>query len=181
VLVGIAAALAAILAVSALLALIFAGSDGEDGAVSFTLTGLSVAPIHGVPPPFPDAVRDQVMATLNAYLDRGVIQPLKSGSTPSGVSELFTPAAAARLGGPDAPAVAETTGSKAKVKAQRANVALTALAGVGGPEVVTAQLDIILELDGQVLLRGGELVLVPTPVGWRIDGYELSAQRGRPA
>jgi hypothetical protein len=187
----VAGVLAALLAGSALLVVALDSLTGEDndglgggdgGSISFTLIAADVAPIRGPAPPFPEPVKAQVMNTLNSYLERAVVEPLRSGSEPSGLSDLFTPAAAARLGGPEGPAVAEVTGSKTKVRAQRANVSLVGLAAPNaGPEVVTAILDVVLELGspGQLLIRTGELVLVPTPGGWMIDGYELSAQRGR--
>ena len=186
---GLGAALAAGVVV---IGLLVAGCSGDGGGgragtgeYALTLTG---ADVHAVGPPpagFP-GVQDAVMETLNAYLTRAVVEPLRTGRAPSDAEELFTAAAGARLAGPDRAALVEDGSSgSGRVRQDRAAAKLSALTGPGGEVVVvTAQLDIgLLVTSGPTRLavaRAGEMVLVPDGGAWKIDSYDLRTQRDSP-
>jgi hypothetical protein len=134
-------------------------------------------------PGFPDAVRDAVVATLNAWVAAGVVGPLLSGQAPVGLDRVFTPVALGRLGAgsPDRAAMLEESGAGA-VQPEKSSVALTGLAGPDGSiELVTAGVDVsmlFVSAGSQVrIARTGDVVLIPLPEGWRIDSYDVVTHR----
>ena len=181
----------ALLIASAALTACSGGGD-EDGATDsfppvpegfgFTVIG---ADVHAIGPsaPFPPDLQASVLATLNAYLTAGVVQPLRDDKPPAGVEAAFTPAAAARLAGPDRAALVEEGAlARGDVRQERASVRFTAMRGPSGDiVVVTAQLDVALVVKtsgGDVAaVRAGEMVLVPDAGGWRIDAFDVLARR----
>ena len=148
------------------------------------ITAAEVQAMAPQAPPFPGDVKAAVQASLDAYLAKGVREPLETGRPARGLEAVFTEAAMARLAapGPDRSAVLEEgdplTG---EVRQDRANATLTALTAPGGEVVlVTAQLDLAhtVVADGRTVavVRSGEVVLVPYG-GWRIDAYDLRTAR----
>lgn len=163
-----------------------AGRDGADGgqAIAFTVTEVHVQSMAATPPAFPDDVGRAVVATLDTYLDRGIVQPLRTDKPPTGVEELFTPAALARAtAGADKAAVLETGGGvPGRLTRDRADTAFTVLTdGGGAPLLVNARLEVSLTFqagDDRVrVARSGDMVLVPDGGTWRIDAYDLRTTR----
>jgi hypothetical protein len=137
------------------------------------------------PTPLPDAVRDQVLATLDTYVAAAVLDPLLTGVPPVGLDSVFTPVALARLapGTPDRAALVEDTRpAPGTVAPEKTGVVLSALAAEDGAiGMVSASIDIALLFTmptGALRIgRTGELVLVPVPGGWRIDSYDVVTKR----
>ena len=183
--------LAALVVASAGLVACSSGGDDDAATASFPSVpegfGFTVvgADVHAIGPyaPFPPELQTAVLATLNAYLTFGVVQPLRENKPPAGVEVAFTPVAAARLAGPDRVALVEDGAfSRGDVRQERANVRFTAMRGPGGEiVVVTAQLDVAMVVEtssGDVAaVRAGEMVLVPASTGWQIDAFDLVARR----
>ncbi|HEV7887417.1 MAG TPA: hypothetical protein VGO92_07655 [Acidimicrobiales bacterium] len=133
----------------------------------------------------PDDVRAQVTATLSTYLAQAVVAPLQTGVAAVGLDAVFTPVALARLaaGTPDRAALVEEPPAAAgTVAPDKEDVSLTVLIGQAGETaVVSATLDLAVVLTtstGRIRIgRTGEVLLVPMPGGWRIDGYDVAAKR----
>jgi hypothetical protein len=151
-----------------------------------TLGGADVQAVNTPPPPFPKDVEAAVLATLDTWLTTALVDPLRTGRPPLGVGPLFTAAAAARLAGPDQPALVESGAPvSGQVHQDRANVRLTAFTGPAGEAaLVAAQLDVGLRVSSPgtrlAVGRTGEVVLVPEAGSWRIDSYDVRSQRDSP-
>lgn len=169
------------------------GGDDDSGApqrepprYAFTLLAADVHATVGPAPAFPEQVSTEVLRTLNDYLTVAVVEPLRTGAPPGDLAGVFTPAAAARLAGPDRAAlVEEGTPGRGEVRQDRANVRLNALVGPDtSVVVVTAQIDVALEVTRAgartAVTRGGELVLAADGDAWRIEGYDVRTQRDSP-
>lgn len=160
-----------------------AGSGNGDGnaqAIAMMITEVRVESMAAAPGPFPEDVWAQVHGVLDAYLDRGLVRPLRTGKPPGELGPLFTPAALQRATTADYVAVLEDgTALAGPVTSPRANAALTLLTDRDGrPVLVNARLDLSLtvesdELGTVILDRTGEMVLVDDGQGWRIDSYDL--------
>jgi hypothetical protein len=132
-----------------------------------------------------DKVRADVTATLSSYLEKAVVEPLSTGQAAVGLDAVFSPVALARLvaGSPDRAAlVEEPVAPPGSVAPDKADVALTALAGQDGEvAVVTAKVDFAVVLTGPAgrlrLQRTGEVALVQVAGGWRIDSYDVVSKR----
>jgi hypothetical protein len=150
------------------------------------VASVDVQSMRAEPVKLPDEVRAQVRATLSNYLEKAVVEPLRTGQAAVGLDAVFTPVALARLGPgtPDRAALVEDppgVGTGA-VAPDKGDISLTALADQGGEiAVVTAKLDLAVVLSTgstQVRIdRAGEVVLMPMPGGWRIDSYDLVTKR----
>jgi hypothetical protein len=132
-----------------------------------------------------DKVRADVTATLSSYLEKAVVEPLSTGQAAVGLDAVFSPVALARLvpGSPDRAALVEEPVAPAgSVAPDKADVALTALAGQDGEvAVVTAKVDFAVVLTAGTgrlrLQRTGEVALVQVAGGWRIDSYDVVSKR----
>lgn len=160
---------------------------GED-AIAFEVTETKVVSMAASPNPFPEDVWANAVNVLNAYLDRGLVLPLRTGKAPEALEPLFRPAALARALEADRGALFEDgTPVSGKVTKQRATAVLTLLTARDHANVaVNAIIDVALTVrsgdDAVTVLRSGELVLARDEGGWRIDSYDLRAQRdGVPA
>lgn len=163
------------------------GGDGDpEAAISFTVTAVAVESMAPAPGPFPEDVWTGVHGALNAYLDQGLVRPLRTGRAPSPgeLALLFTPAALARATTADSAAVLEDgTALSGSVASPRANTALLLLTDRDGqPVVVNATLDLVLSVESEesgtvALARNGQVVLVRDDTGWRIDSYDLRSLR----
>lgn len=143
--------------------------------------------VNAAAPPGPvelTGVRSAVLATLNRYVEAGVLTPLRTGGPAGDLGPVFTAAAVARVSATaDRQAfVDEGVPRLSGLVAQAATVGLTGLAGVDGKlEVVDAALD--LRLTGTAsttpvtIARTGQLVLLRDAGGWRIDGYDIKVTR----
>ncbi len=149
---------------------------------AFTVSGVEVQSVAEPAPPLPDTVRAEVLATLDEYLLRAMVSPLRSGEPVGDLGSLFTGAAAARLAGPARAAmVDEGLPQASDVRGLVSTVGLGALAGADNDVVVvTATIDVRLEATGDdplTIVRTGDLVLVPDGDAWKIDGYDMSTTR----
>ncbi len=160
------------------------GDASAEQAIAMTITELHVESMAAAPGPFPEDVWAQVHGVLDAYLDRGLVRPLRSGEPPRDLEPLFSPAALQRATTVDYVAVLEDgTALAGPVTSPRANAALTLLTDRDGrPVVVNARLDLSLSVESDdlgtvVLDRTGEVVLVDDGQGWRIDSYDLRNRR----
>jgi hypothetical protein len=140
----------------------------------------------GPPVELPAPVVEQVTGLVDAYVQRATVDPLMGRDT-DGVTELFTPFAAAALEGPDrASLVDEGVGRATKdITAKTATVNLDGLADQAGNVVLvaaTVALDVETATDeGPVrIARLGDLVLVPEGFEWKIGGYDLAVERETP-
>lgn len=149
---------------------------------------ISAADVHSPAPqtpPFPEDVKAAVKASLDTYLNNGVVAPLKTGQPPAGLEGVFTGAAGARIAGgqPDRLALLEEGQPvSGKVVQDRADARLTALLDPGGAvAVVVSQLDFAVTVKGKdatlTVVRNGELVLVLENNAWRIDSFDLRTAR----
>ena len=136
--------------------------------------------------PLPDAVRDQVMATLTGYLNAGTVKPLQTGTAdPAALATALAPTVTARLTGADRGVLLDEglPKSVSRIVLNAAPVKLTGLAdGDGKIVVVTANLDATTTTKtakGKVSIkRAGDLVLTPAADGsWKISGYTLTVDR----
>jgi hypothetical protein len=128
-----------------------------------------------------------VIATVGAYVDGGLIEPMRNGEASADIAGAFEAGAAAQLDGPDRGALfdedlPEVTGSFTPAAQP---VTISALSdGAGAFVIATAQLVYSAEAetaDGSVIVsRTAELTLVPEPDGWKIMGYEVLVSRDGP-
>lgn len=162
-----------------------AEAPSPPGDLVFSGAGFDLHTAGTVSPATFDATWKGVLATLNRYLDAGVLTPLRSGGPAGDLTPLFTASAAARVmtPGPERAAfIDEGLAPATAVRRDAAVATLTALAGTDGAmSVVTARLDLRLraEVDGTPLsiARTGELVLMPEGGTWKIDAYDIRVSR----
>jgi len=132
----------------------------------------------------PDDVRKAVVATLDAYVGKAMVDPLNSGQAAVGLDSVFTADGLAKLvpGSSDRAAlVDDTRPAPGAVAPEREQVALTALTAPDGTVVVVdARVDLSLVFTmptGRLrIARVGDLVLVPANGGWRIDSYDMQSK-----
>ena len=184
-----------LLAVLAALVLLGACSRGDDEAKPKTTTSTTVpdpkvtltvtdVQSNGTAPPSPEIV-EAILATLDHYLADGVVAPLQTGVVGSDLDVIFSESAAARLDGDDREAlVDEHLPRLPRVRAQRANVSLSTLAGPDGQiGVIAAHLDLAIRATGKKddldITHVGDFVLVPDAAGWKIDSYNVHTTRDR--
>lgn len=144
----------------------------------------------GAPVEFPTDVRDLVLSTLGAYVDHGIVNPLRKGSAvEADLATVFDAAALARLAGTDRALLLDEGFPKAvgKVKVATPPVAMTALADADG-KVVLVSANVALSVNAQTkkgrleILRSGSLVFAPDVGGaWKITGWTMGSERGGPA
>jgi hypothetical protein len=155
------------------------------GQFAVTVLSADVQAMAPQAPPFPEDVKAAVTASLDAWLAKGVVGPMRTGTPPAaGLETVFTEPALARLAVPGADRAAvleEGSPLRGEVRQERANARLTALTAPGGDvALVTVQLDLahVVEADGAsvAVVRSGEVVLVPSG-GWRIDAYDVRTSR----
>jgi len=162
-----------------------APAPGPPAPIAFAGKGFDVHTAGKVGQAEFDAAWAGVLATLNHYLDEGIVRPLRTGGPAGDLRPYFFGPAAARVvpGGPDRFAVIdENLPPVADLHQEAAVATLTALAGTDGiMSVVTAGVDLRLagDVDGApvTVVRTGELVLMPDAGVWRIDAYDIQVTR----
>lgn len=162
-----------------------ATTPAPEPAFGFAISAADVHSPAPQTPPFPEDVKAAVKASLDTYLNNGVVAPLKTGQPPAGLEGVFTGAAGARIAGgqPDRIALLEEGQPvSGKVVQDRADAKLTALFDPGGAvAVVVSELDFAVTVKGKdttlTVVRNGELVLVFDNNAWRIDSFDLRAAR----
>jgi hypothetical protein len=177
-----------------------AGSSSEEAAPPTTLTNavpleretgtptrlhLTGIDDNGTKPP-PDGVVGAVTWTLDRWFVEAVLDPLRTGQPvpDETLAALFTPVAFERVKTDDRGALTDEglPSTATNLAAEAATVALSSVAGPDEvPAVIVAKIELRLHATGPQLdadvVREGELVLVPTEHGWRIDGYDLRTTR----
>jgi len=125
------------------------------------------------------------LATLNRYLQLGILTPLRSGGPAGPLAPYFTAEAGGRVSSPGAERAAFVDEGLPPATVIRQDKAVATLAGLAGADgvmaVVTARLDlrVTAQIDGSpvVIVRTGELVLVPEGGRWKIDAFDISVKR----
>lgn len=141
----------------------------------------------GAPFEFPTDVRDLVLSTLGAYVDHGIVNPLRTGAAvETDLATVFDAAALTRLAGADRVLLLDEGLPKAvgEVKITTPPVSMTALADADG-KIVLVSASVALSVDAQTKkgrleeLRSGSLVFAPDEAGaWKITGWTLGTERG---
>ena len=138
---------------------------------------------------FPPDVQNQVLATLGAYVDNGIVTPLRKGkATDASLAAAFDTAAIARLVGPERAIVLDENLPKAvgKITVTTPPVPLSALIDRDNtPLLVTTDVQFAVKArtaKGVVTInRTGSFVFAPDASGaWKITGWTLSTDRGGP-
>ena len=147
---------------------------------------LAVAAV-GAPLEFPTDVRDLVLSTLGAYVDHGVVTPLRKGTANEAtLATVFDTAALARLAGADRALLLDEALPKAvgKVSVTTPPVSMTALVDADG-KVTLVSATVGLSVAAQTktgaleILHSGSFVLAPDAAGaWKITGWTLGTERG---
>lgn len=163
------------------------GQPSASPAPSFSVTSFDLfGPVASLPEAV-EQTRIAVTATLDAYLQRAVFQPLDTSGPAGDLTPFFTGAAAARLSGPDRAVLVDegiaVEGGGAKLDSAAA--VLHALSGADGrPTVVNAHVDFKVVAGTSdlpvTIARRGDLVLVEEAGSWRIDSYDVVVGRSTP-
>jgi hypothetical protein len=156
------------------------------GELELTVGGVipaNAGPAVPVPPELPQAV----LSTVGAYVDGGLIEPIRKGEAASDIAAIFEAGAAARLEGPDRAALfdeglPEVTKSFTPTAQP---VTITALSDQAGAFVIATAILVYgaeLEVDGGTVTvaRTAELTMVPEPEGWKITSYDVLVTRDGP-
>ncbi len=138
----------------------------------------------GPPVTLADSARDQIVTTVDRYVNEASLKPIETRKPAGDLSALFTADALARISGPDRAVLVdeqlpEPTGG---VTARASPIDLVGLAdGNGAVVLVSARVTIDI---GAKSARGrfrvqrlGDLVLAPDAGGWRIFGYDVGVNR----
>jgi hypothetical protein len=138
---------------------------------------------------FPADVQNQVLATLGAYVDDGIVTPLRKGkATDASLAAAFDAAAIARLATPERAIVLDEGLPKAvgKVTVTTLPVPMTALVDRDN-KVVLVTTDVQFSVSARAakgvvtINRTGSFVFAPDASGaWKITGWTLSTDRGGP-
>ena len=156
------------------------------GDLELTVGG--VFPINAGPPAMlPPEVQNAVMATLGAYVEGGLIEPVRDGETSADIASIFDAGADARLEGPDRSVLFDEglpEVTKSFVPTAQP-VIITALSdGASAFVIATATLvyQATLETDeGTITVnRTADLTMVPEPDAWRITSYDVIVGRDGP-
>ena len=155
------------------------------GQVTITGAGFEVHAAGKVDRAAVQEAWDGVLATMNRYLEAGVLTPLRSGGPAGELAPFFTAQAGERVtstASDRAAFVDEGLPPATGITQESAVARLTALAGDDGSvSVVSAWLDVRLraEVDGSrvTVTHGGELVFLPEGGDWKIDAYDVRASR----
>ena len=153
------------------------------GTVQMVLGGVQNANAGG-PATLPDDAANQIMQVIGAYVDRGLVAPVKTGKPPENIAELFDAGTQPALEGPDKDILFESgqperTGDFTPAAEP---VIITALSDGGGQFVLATA---TFNYSSNVVVKGGALQTVRTvaltfaPEGgvWKITGYDASVSR----
>ena len=158
-----------------------AARGNETPAASFTIATVDLQAVDAEAT-LPDNVRRGVQGLLDGYLDRAVLQPLRSGQPAGDLSALFAGPALDRMSGPDRAALVDEGLPKAtQLKVTTAEADLTALIGPDGVGALTAGIKVVVTgaVEGAPLTveRTGELLLAGDGPTWRVAGYDMRVTR----
>jgi len=148
-------------------------------------TVAAVGFIGGLPPD----VQKQVLTTLGAYVDNGIVAPLRKGkATNASLASAFDTGAIARLVGPERTIVLDENLPKAvgKITVTTPPVPLSALVDRDN-KVLLVTTDVQFAVKARAakgvvtIKRTGSFVFAPDASGaWKITGWTLSTDRGGP-
>src|SRR4030088_3127392 len=90
------------------------GGDNSGGTAKTSVSGNAQVVLGGVqnanagsPATLPDDAANQIMQAVGAYVDRGLVAPVKTGKPPENVAELFDAGTHPALQGPDKDVLSE--------------------------------------------------------------------------
>lgn len=194
--------LGALLAALVCLAVATACSNGDDRAaagrattttevpVSITFSTTAFALEAAAEPAAGAAIGAQtgIEATLNRWIEEGVLRPLRSAQPAGDITSIFTAAAGERIATtPDRAAFVDE--GLPPVQGVRAGVANLAMTALGGPDGTIALVAVHFDLTLGGMAEGtplgvehtGDLFMVPEGDAWRIDGYDIRSTRATAA
>jgi hypothetical protein len=190
--IAVVAVAVVLLGVAALIFFLQSGGDEESAPpskkpvsanVALTLGGIQNANA-GAPATLSDNAANQIMQVVGAYVDRGLVAPVKSGKPPENVVELFDGGTQVAIQGPDRDVLFENgqperTGDFLPAAQP---VVITALSNGNGEFVLaTASFTYSAEVGvkGGTLKTGRSIALTLAPEGgaWKITGYDVSVIR----
>ena len=155
--------------------------------IAFTTTSFNVEAAADPAPGSADGARAGIEATLNTWLEEGVLKPLRTGQGAGDIGPVFTGAVRERMvATTDRGAfVDEGLPPVSGIAAGTATLAMVALSDADGTiPVVTVHLDLTLGGMAEGTPLGvehtGDLFMVPDGDAWRIDGYDVRATRATP-
>jgi hypothetical protein len=153
------------------------------GNVQLVLGGVQNANA-GAPATLPDDAANQIMQVVGAYVDRGLVAPVKTGKPPENIAELFDAGTQLAIQGPDKDVLFESgqpelTGDFIPAAEP---VIITALSDGGGQFVLTTA---TFNYSSQVQVKDGTLqtartvtlTFVPEGGQWKITGYDATVTR----
>jgi hypothetical protein len=179
-----------LLAVAALVFFLQGGSDSSGPSkksvsanVKLTLGGIQNANA-GTPATLGDDAASQIMAAVGQYVDRGLIEPVKTGQPAKNVSDLFDSGTQAAIQGPDKDVLFESGQPKrtGNFTPSAEPVLMNALSDNGGQFVlVTASFgykaDVAVQGGTLNTTRSIALTFTPENGQWKITGYDISVTR----
>jgi hypothetical protein len=160
-------------------------APGADTDLAITGAGFEIQAAGDATRTAAGAAWKGVLATLNSYMEAGVLTPLRSGGAAGDLGPLLGSEVAARVTPPGADRAALVDEGLPPATDIRRDAGVATLSALAGPDgtisVVTARLDLRLraQVEGAPLTiaRTGELVLLPDGPIWRIDAYDLRVSR----
>jgi hypothetical protein len=182
-----------LLVVAAVIFFVLARSDGSSGStptkksvstnVKLTLAGVQNSNA-GAPATLGNDAANQIMAGVGQYVDKGLIEPVKTGKPPTDVSGLFDAGTQVAIQGPDKDVLFENGQPKltGNLKPAADPVIITALSD-GNGQFVLATAAFAYRADEGV--EGGTLNTARTIAltfasdngQWKITGYDVSLSR----
>lgn len=158
---------------------------GQPNVSLALLLGSLTVQAAGTATPFSPALASSIRDLINEYIAAGITRPLFTGASVSGMSTLFAPSLASRVGpsGPDFAALSDQgvpvmTAVTATAKAPLALVGLEdhgQFVMVGGEFLLTVR---GTTAQGPLTVsRTGNFVLEPVHHQWRITGYDIVVNR----
>jgi hypothetical protein len=182
-----------LLVLAAVIFFVLARSDGSSGSsptkksvstnVKLTLAGVQNSNA-GAPATLGNDAANQIMAAVGQYVDKGLIEPVKTGKAPTDVSGLFDAGTQVAIQGPDKDVLFENGQPKltGNLKPAADPVIITALSD-GNGQFVLATAAFAYRADEGV--EGGTLNTARTIAltfasdngQWKITGYDVSLSR----
>jgi len=192
---AILAVLGAVVVAAALFFVLKKDSNAKSGPELEASTAVDLKPgalkvdAVGFSNDFPVDEQHQVLATLGAYVDNGIIAPLRKGkANDASLAAAFDPAAIARLVGPERATVLDENLPKVEgtITVKTPPVPISALADSDG-KIVLVSTDVQFSVKARSakgaveINHTGSFVFAPDANGaWRITGWTLSTDRGGP-
>jgi hypothetical protein len=153
------------------------------GTVQLVLAGTQNANA-GAPATLTDEGANQIMQVVGAYVDRGLVAPVKTGKPPENIAELFDAGTQVAIQGPDKDVLFESGQPEliGDFKPAAEPVIITALSDGGGQFVLATA---TFNYSSEVAVKGGTLqtartvtlTFVPEGGQWKITGYDATVTR----